>query len=448
MLFLFFCLCTFFFVTHTLNHTYLSTCLFRLLKHTLHTPGEDEVCFIVKDPQRQIKDYLATHGSGGVTRVLGVEKLRKRYRTHEGRRELLNMYDTFLVDHRVAPMMPCLLGNAFVKAKKMPLSVNMRRDVVEGIKRALNASGLLIQQGTSMSLRVGRVGFGVEELVENVCVAMDGVARKVEGGWHDIQSVNVKTEKSPALPVYITLPTALKSRRKKSESRKAVEKNGGVEKEKVKENGKGGEAKDGKEKKVTETRKIDEDEVEVEKKVTGSEDGDKVNGKEVQVGSKSVGGKDAANIESGEEWGTIGDGGDKSEDKREGDKVEEGTTEEGEVMGKKEKRNKKGNVKNGKKGKKKQEVRAKEEAVVKELEKAGETGVEKDVADGDMIAEKADCGERKEAEIEKPKRKRKVEVEMGGAEGKENSVDDVEKNPKKVKVVKRKKQISSRLGMK
>lgn len=162
----------------------------------------------VKDPQDLVKDYLEEHGNGGVTEVMGVERLRKEYGTHEGRRELLNMYDLFLVDNRVSPMMPGLLGNAFLAAKKMPLQVDMRKDVVKQIRKAISSTALNLRQGTSTTLRVGRIDFTAEQIVENLVMAVDGVVRRLSGGWHDIQSLNLKTSKSLALPIYLTLPTA------------------------------------------------------------------------------------------------------------------------------------------------------------------------------------------------------------------------------------------------
>lgn len=41
----------------------------RSLVHPVYTPDASEICFIVKDPQRTMKDYLAENGSCGVTKV-------------------------------------------------------------------------------------------------------------------------------------------------------------------------------------------------------------------------------------------------------------------------------------------------------------------------------------------------------------------------------------------
>lgn len=153
-----------------------------------------------------MKDYLARHGNGGVTRILGVEKLRKRYGTHEGRRELLRQYDRFLVDARVAPMMLRLLGKAFVTGKHMPMSVDVKHDIPAAIRRALDSTAFCPRRGTCCTIRVARADFPVEHVVENVNAVLDYIIPKQPRGWRTIQSLHIKTTRSPALPIYVALP--------------------------------------------------------------------------------------------------------------------------------------------------------------------------------------------------------------------------------------------------
>lgn len=161
--------------------------------------------FIVKDPQRTVKDYLQRKGNGGVTRVLGVSKVRKRYGTHEGRRELLRQFDHFLVDHRVAPLMPRLLGKAFINSKRLPRSVNMNRDVIAGIERALQSTSFTPRRGTSTSVKVGHGDMSPIQVVQNCNAAIRAVIHYIKG-WGVVQALHVKSGKSPALPIYLALP--------------------------------------------------------------------------------------------------------------------------------------------------------------------------------------------------------------------------------------------------
>lgn len=174
------------------------------LSTPLHTPGVAEVCLIVKDPQRAVKDYFAAAGdSGGVTRVMGLEKLRKRYRTYEAKRELLAQYDLFLADDRVELLLPKLLGGAFFRSKKTPVSVRLSRNVVKEAKRALHSTALHFSGGGScLAVKAGHTGMTPAALAQNVVDVLRGVAAKAPRGWTNVLSVHVKTPDSVALPVY------------------------------------------------------------------------------------------------------------------------------------------------------------------------------------------------------------------------------------------------------
>lgn len=178
------------------------------LVHPLFTPGVDDVCFFVKDPQREVKDLIEKKGVEGVTKVLGVSKLKKRYGTHEGKRELAQLYDLFLVDDRVVKTMPRLLGATFVRGKKMPLTIRMDRDVGEGVQRAIRSTSFSLSTGTTCNLRVAKASFSAEEIADNVESAVTAVAATLPGEWDAFQGLFIKTMSSPSLPVFVGIPEA------------------------------------------------------------------------------------------------------------------------------------------------------------------------------------------------------------------------------------------------
>ena len=53
-----------------------------------------------------------------VSRVVGITKLKGKFKPFEARRLLLKENDLFLADDRVIPLLPPLLGKAFFNAKK------------------------------------------------------------------------------------------------------------------------------------------------------------------------------------------------------------------------------------------------------------------------------------------------------------------------------------------
>lgn len=81
-------------------------------------PRTTPICLLVKDPQREYKDLLAAQNVKFISRVVGVEKLKGKFKPFDARRELLRDHGLFLADDRIIPMLPTLLGKMFFDAKK------------------------------------------------------------------------------------------------------------------------------------------------------------------------------------------------------------------------------------------------------------------------------------------------------------------------------------------
>lgn len=79
--------------------------------------GKD-VCLFVKDPQSRWKDIVRGLDIAEIKKVIGVKKLKAKYKTFEDRRLLCSSYDLFLCDRAVAPSLPSLLGKVFMSKKK------------------------------------------------------------------------------------------------------------------------------------------------------------------------------------------------------------------------------------------------------------------------------------------------------------------------------------------
>ena len=86
--------------------------------HPLVDPRTSSVCLLTKDPQREYKDLLETHNIKFISRVVGVEKLKGKFKAYEARRMLLKENGLFLADDRITPLLPKLLGSKWFEAKK------------------------------------------------------------------------------------------------------------------------------------------------------------------------------------------------------------------------------------------------------------------------------------------------------------------------------------------
>jgi len=86
--------------------------------HPLIDPRTSAVCLITKDPQREYKELLELNGIKFISRVIGITKLKGKFKPFEARRMLLKENGMFLADERVVPLLPGLLGSKWFAAKK------------------------------------------------------------------------------------------------------------------------------------------------------------------------------------------------------------------------------------------------------------------------------------------------------------------------------------------
>ena len=170
-----------------------------------------EVCLIVKDSKegghKAAKEKLAKEDSVGVTKVIGVTKLRTNYKPYEAKRQLCGSYDIFLADDRVLPLLPRLLGKSFFKKKKHPIPVNLKGGKWgEKIRAACDATYLYISDGPCSLVRAARLDQSEDEIAENIMAVVAGVAEVVPKKWKNIQSIYLKLHESASLPLYQSLP--------------------------------------------------------------------------------------------------------------------------------------------------------------------------------------------------------------------------------------------------
>ena len=198
------------------------------------------VCLITADPQRTYKDLVA-HPSfpldlaKTMTRVIGMSKLKAKYKSFESRRQLLGEYDVFLADDRIITYLPQVLGKVFYKGgSKRPIPVslegkrqshdeqgNKRRKLSEGgtkvvkseirpvdvakeIERTLSSALVHLAPSTTTAVKVGRSSMEPAQLQENVeAVTQALVDKYVPQKWRNVKAVHIKGPNTAALPVWL-----------------------------------------------------------------------------------------------------------------------------------------------------------------------------------------------------------------------------------------------------
>ncbi|KAI5339720.1 hypothetical protein L3X38_018992 [Prunus dulcis] len=171
-----------------------------------------ELCLIYDDgPKSNLtKDFIQKKIKAEnipISKILKLSKLKTDYVPFEAKRKLLYSYDMFLADRRIVPLLPKYLGKQFFKKKKIPVPVDLEhKNWKEQVDKACGSALLFLSTGTCSVVRVAKVSMSVDEIVENVLAAINGIVEIVPKKWRDVRSFHLKFLESLALPVYQAVP--------------------------------------------------------------------------------------------------------------------------------------------------------------------------------------------------------------------------------------------------
>ncbi|KAF5382679.1 hypothetical protein D9615_003055 [Tricholomella constricta] len=173
------------------------------IAHPLIDPRTTPICLITKDPQREYKDLLETHKIKFISRVVGIEKLKGKFKPFEARRMLLKENGLFLADERIVPLLPKLLGVKWFEAKKQPIPVCLKRKDLKGeLERAVSSTYMNQNRGTCTSVKIATLSQSPTQILANLKLALPAIAKQISGGWENVQALHIKTNSSISLPIW------------------------------------------------------------------------------------------------------------------------------------------------------------------------------------------------------------------------------------------------------
>ncbi|KII90828.1 hypothetical protein PLICRDRAFT_158208, partial [Plicaturopsis crispa FD-325 SS-3] len=173
------------------------------LAYPILDPRETPICLITKDPQREYKDLIESHNIKFISRVVGITKLKGKFKPFEARRLLLKENGMFLADERVIPLLPGLLGKKWFEAKKQPIPVCMtRKNLKDELERAVTSTYMHQNQGTCTSVKIGSLDLDTIRILANLYTGLPVMIKHIKGGWDNIQSLSIKTSTSMSLPLW------------------------------------------------------------------------------------------------------------------------------------------------------------------------------------------------------------------------------------------------------
>jgi ribosome biogenesis protein UTP30 len=201
------------------------------IPNSLSSPSST-ICLIVADPQRAFKDILE-HPSfpadlrPRISKVIGISKLGKRYKSYESQRQLRSEYDLFLADDRIITYLPKILGKAFFKsASKRPFPISIEggkkaegnvkgekkltqsactpQKLANEIIKAQKTALVALSASTCTSVRVGAAGWEADQIAENAEAVVQGLVDKyVPRGWRGVKSFYLKAHSTASLPIWL-----------------------------------------------------------------------------------------------------------------------------------------------------------------------------------------------------------------------------------------------------
>merc|ERR1712151_1033950 len=100
------------------------------------------------------------------------------------------------------------LGKAFIKAKRLPVPVDLTRQTALpfSIQKALRATYMTQNTGTCISVRAGHTGMEPKKLTENVVAISKIAVSKIPRSWSNVQSIGTYKY---SLPKALTLDFSL-----------------------------------------------------------------------------------------------------------------------------------------------------------------------------------------------------------------------------------------------
>ncbi|KAG2213573.1 hypothetical protein INT46_002279 [Mucor plumbeus] len=191
-------------------------------------PETYEVCYFTKDDEKKTEEKTK---NSPIKKVISLNSLKTVYKTYEAKRKLAASYDLFVVDDRVAPLIPSLLGKAFLSKNRMPASIKSTGSLKANVEKILQSTNVKLHNGLKTRILIGNFAMSKEDLLKNYEAALPEIVKIAAHNWDQVELLGIQCEGSPLLPIYTSFPkeeskkvaaAAVKKEDKKTPAKKAV----------------------------------------------------------------------------------------------------------------------------------------------------------------------------------------------------------------------------------
>lgn len=138
-------------------------------------------------------------------KIICVKSLKRKYATHEARKELCARYDLFFCEAPIYEMMGALLGSYFFENRKSKIPTPLTLLTKNHFEKALKTARFRIRGGATFGIKVGNIAMESEHLIENAIAVIEWMTTKYCTNLkakNDIFQVGVSATNVIELPIW------------------------------------------------------------------------------------------------------------------------------------------------------------------------------------------------------------------------------------------------------
>merc|ERR1712043_51552 len=120
-----------------------------------------------------------------------VDDLKKLNKNKKMVKKLAQSFEAFMASQALIPQIPRLLGPGLNKAGKFPTMITHNDNIDEKATDIRSTVKFQLKKVLCLSVAVGNVEMGEEELVQNIHLAMNFLVSLLKKHWQNVKSLHI-----------------------------------------------------------------------------------------------------------------------------------------------------------------------------------------------------------------------------------------------------------------
>jgi ribosome biogenesis protein UTP30 len=167
------------------------------------SPLDVSVCVFCKTEDKAAVEQALKCGPDSLVKaVISLTDLKKNYKEYKSQKALLKDHTHFICTASIQRQTYHVLGPNFGRRHLLPVVV---RDSVSKISDEVHkvlSSAYVHLSGDNLAIRLAHAKMAPQQIADNVLAGAAFLSAKIQGGWKNVHSIQIKTAFSAAIPVY------------------------------------------------------------------------------------------------------------------------------------------------------------------------------------------------------------------------------------------------------